>query len=182
VAQITPWKGQDVAIRALADVRKSHPHARLLLVGSVKFDSRSTRYDNAAYLAGLRSLISELGLEDAVIFTGQQPDVPAIMRAVDTILLPSWEEPFGRVVTEGMAAGAAVIATSVGGPAETITDGKTGLLVPPKDPQAWVRAINRVLDDPEFGHRLGEAARGSMDRFSLERFYPAMREAHLAAL
>ena len=54
IAQITPWKGQDTAIRALAEVRRTHPHARLRLVGDIKFAARATRFDNRAYLAGLR--------------------------------------------------------------------------------------------------------------------------------
>ncbi len=182
VAQITPWKGQDTAIRALADVRRSHPDARLMLVGSIKFADRATRYDNHAYQAELERLVRELGLEDAVIFAGQQPDVPTIMRAVDAILLPSWEEPFGRVVAEGMAAGRPVIATTVGGPAETIADGRTGLLAPPKEPAAWAAAITRLLDDPAFARRLGAAGRQAVGHLSLERFHTAMRAAHLAAL
>jgi L-malate glycosyltransferase len=182
VAQITPWKGQDVAIRALAEVREIHPDARLVIIGDVKFASRFTRFDNHAYMAGLRDLIAALRLEDAVIFAGQQRDMPAVMRAVDVILLPSWEEPFGRVVAEGMAAGRPVIATSVGGPAETITDGRDGLLAPPRDPHAWALAINQVLGDPALARRLGEAAGGSVERFSLERFYPAMRAVNLATL
>ena len=128
------------------------------------------------------SLIAELELEDAVVFAGQRPNIPAIMRAVDMLLLPSWEEPFGRVVVEGMAAGRPVIATSVGGPAQTITDGLDGLLAPPKDPQAWAAAINRLLDDPQLARRIGENARAAAERFSVARFYPAIRAAHLAAL
>lgn len=182
IAQITPWKGQDTAIRALAEVRRAHPRARLVMVGDIKFAARATRFDNHAYLAGLRQLIAELGLEDAVSFAGQRPNIPAIMRAVDILLLPSWEEPFGRVVVEGMAAGRPVIATSVGGPAQTITDGLDGLLAPPKDPQAWAAAINRLLADPALARRIGERARASAERFNLERFYRAIRAAHLAAL
>jgi glycosyltransferase involved in cell wall biosynthesis len=153
-----------------------------MLVGSIKFADRATRYDNHAYQAELERLVGELGLEGAVIFAGQQPDVPTIMRAVDAILLPSWEEPFGRVVAEGMAAGRPVIATTVGGPAETIADGRTGLLAPPKEPAAWAAAITRLLDDPAFARRLGAAGRQAVGHLSLEHFYPAMRAAHLAAL
>jgi glycosyltransferase involved in cell wall biosynthesis len=182
IAQITPWKGQDVAIRALAEVRRRHTDARLVLIGEVKFTSRSTRYDNHAYMTQLRALVTELGLEDAVIFTGHEDDMPMVMRALDIILLPSWEEPFGRVVTEGMAAGRPVIATTVGGPAETITDGFDGLLAPPREPAAWAAAINRLLDDPKEARRIGETARESASGYKLENFYRAMRAAHLAAL
>ena len=182
IAQITPWKGQDVAIRALAQVRRQHPDARLVIVGDVKFASRSTRYDNHAYLTELKRLVTELGLEDAVIFAGQQSDMPSVMAAIDVLLLPSWEEPFGRVVAEGMAAGTAVVATNVGGPAETITDGHDGLLAPPKDPGAWATAINRLLDDPAWARSLGENGRVAAERYRLSRFYTEMRQSHYAAL
>lgn len=182
IAQISPWKGQDVAIRALAEVRRRRPDARLAIVGDVTFAARATRFDNHAYLARLRELVAELRLEDAVIFAGRRSDVPTIMRAVDALLLPSWEEPFGRVVAEAMAAGTPVVATSVGGPAEIIADGRDGLLAPPRHPAAWAAAINRLLDDPAEARRMGERARESAMRFRLDRFYPAIRAAHLAAL
>ena len=70
----------------------------------------------------------------------------------------------------------------MGGPAETITDGRDGLLAPPKDPHAWALAINRLLGDPALARRLGEAAGESVERFSLEHFYPAMRAVNLATL
>jgi glycosyltransferase involved in cell wall biosynthesis len=182
IAQITPWKGQDTAIRAMAHVRERHPDARLVIVGDVTFASRATRYDNHAYLAGLHELVELLGLGDTVRFAGRRDDMPTLMRAIDILLLPSWEEPFGRVVAEGMAAGVPVIATTVGGPAETITHARDGLLARPRDPQAWAQVIVRLLDDPAEARRIGEAARESATRFAVDRFFPAMRAAHLAAL
>jgi glycosyltransferase involved in cell wall biosynthesis len=182
VAQITPWKGQDTAIRAMAEVRRRHPGARLAIVGDITFASRATRFDNHAYLASLKRLVAELGLEDAVVFAGRRADMPAVMRSVDALLLPSWEEPLGRVVAEAMAAGTPVVATSVGGPAETIEDGVDGLLAPPRDPAAWAAAICRLLDDPEAARRMGERAGTAVERFELPRFHAAMRAAHRAAL
>jgi glycosyltransferase involved in cell wall biosynthesis len=182
IAQISPWKGQDVAIRALAEVRRRHPDARLAIVGDVKFAARATRFDNPAFAARLHALVAELGLEEAVVFAGRLGDMPTVMRAIDVLLLPSWEEPFGRVVAEAMAAGTPVVATSVGGPAEIIADGRDGLLAPPRDPTAWAAAINRLLDDPAQARRMGERARESAARWGLDGFYSAMRAAHLAAL
>ena len=182
IAQITPWKGQDTAIRAMARVRERHPDARLVIIGDVTFASRATRYDNHAYLAELHALVEALGLRDTVSFAGRRGDMPTLMRAIDIMLLPSWEEPFGRVVAEGMAAGVPVIATTVGGPAETITHGRDGLLAPPRDPEAWAQAITRLLDDPAEARRFGETARESSKRFAVDHFFPAMRAAHLAAL
>lgn len=161
VGQITPWKGQALAIRALAEVRKHHPEARLVIAGETRFTSSATRYDNRSYLEGLETLVSELGLGDAVDFVGQSDEVPALMRALDVLLVPSWHEPFGRVVIEGMAMGLPVVATSVGGPAETIADGHDGLLLTPDDEGPWARTLCELLESPEWRAQMGAAAKQS---------------------
>ncbi len=121
VGQITPWKGQEEAIRALARVRATHPTAVLILVGEPKFVARATRYDNRSYLRRLHETVADLGLGHAVRFLGEREEVAEILRACDVALLPSWDEPFGRAVVEAMAMGTPTVATSVGGPAEIIT-------------------------------------------------------------
>jgi glycosyltransferase involved in cell wall biosynthesis len=159
VAQITPWKGQETAVRALAELRRARPAARLALVGSTKFVSAATRYDNEAYLRELRATIAALGLDGAVHFAGEREDVPAVLAALDLVLVPSWEEPFGRVVVEAMAAGTPVLATAVGGPAEIVEDGVSGRLLPPRDPSAWARAAAGLLGDPSARDALAERGR-----------------------
>ena len=89
VAQITPWKGQDTSIRALAEVRGGGLDAHLLLVGGVAFTGKGVRYDNRALPPRARGLVDELGVRDAVHFLGQRDDVPEVMRALDLTLLPS---------------------------------------------------------------------------------------------
>jgi L-malate glycosyltransferase len=170
VGQITPWKGQEEAILALAIVRRAHPSAVLLLVGEPKFVARATRYDNRAYLRGLHETVAELGLGDAVRFLGEREDVPAILRACDVALLPSWDEPFGRVVVEAMAMGTPVVATSVGGPAEIIRDGVDGVLVPPRRPEALASAVVELLNDQTRRQEVGIAARtAAIGRFGRDR-------------
>lgn len=168
VAQITPWKGQEVGIRALAGIHDAHPGARLLLVGEAKFVDRSTRYDNLSYLRGLHELAHELGLDENVEFWGERDDVPEIMRALDILLAPSWEEPFGRSIIEAMALGVPVVATDVGGPAEYIDHGHSGVLVPPRDVQSWSRALERLLGSEalrtEIGSRGSDTVRRRFDR------------------
>jgi glycosyltransferase involved in cell wall biosynthesis len=159
VGQITPWKGQDTAIRALAHARRERPDLRLLLVGSTKFTTRATRYDNQTYLRELHALVAELGLEDHVIFAGETADVAGTLAAADLALVPSTEEPFGRVVIEALAMGLPVIATSVGGPREIIRDGRDGLLIPPGDAEAWGAAIARLAGDGDLRRRMGESGR-----------------------
>ncbi len=142
LAQITPWKGQDTAVEAVALLRDRGLDVRLLMAGEVKFRRPLTRYDNDTYLRELRARVSALGLDDAVTFTGHRSDTPSLLRAVDCLLVPSWAEPWGRVVVEAMAMETAVVATSVGGPAELIEDGRSGLLAPPRDPVAWADAAS----------------------------------------
>jgi glycosyltransferase involved in cell wall biosynthesis len=183
VAQITPWKAQDDAIRVAGLLRSTHPGVRLLLVGAPKFDSAATRYDNAAYLDSLRRLAAELDIEDAVGFLGERDDVPEVLRAVDLLLVPSWEEPFGRAVIEAMASGVPVLATDVGGPPEILGDAECGLALPPRRPRLWAEEIERLLADPArlaaMGARGREEARR---RFGIQRHVEAVLEAYERAL
>jgi len=162
VAQITPWKGQLVAIEALALLHKRYPRAQLLLVGDVAFAGPSVRYDNAAYARQLRDRVAELGLEDSVHFLGRREDVPAIMAALDLLLLPSWDEPFGTVVAEAMACGTVPLVTSEGGPREIVQDAVTGRVLPPRDAQAWASAAADLLDQPQLLADMGFRAAQSV--------------------
>jgi glycosyltransferase involved in cell wall biosynthesis len=182
VAQLTPWKGQETAIRALAGIARERPDARLLLVGEAKFVSAATRYDNRAYVAGLERLVDELGLGGSVAFTGERSDVPELLAASDAVLLPSWEEPFGRVVVEAMAMERVVLATAIGGPAEVIADGTTGRLLPPRAPEAWAAAVLELLGDPERGRAMGRRARAEVARFDSRAYAASVVAAYRHAL
>lgn len=173
VAQLTPWKGQEEAIRAVALLREAHPNLRLLVVGSPKF--QAARLDNQAYADALHALPAELGAQDIVRFLGERKDVPEILRALDVLLVPSWKEAFGRIVVEGMAMELPVIATDVGGPKEIVTSGGDGVLAPPQDPRAWADALDALLHDPPGRAALGERARASV----LARFTPEQAAARV---
>jgi L-malate glycosyltransferase len=177
VGQISSWKGHDTAIRALHALRSHHPHARLSIVGEIKFADAATRLDNRGFLAELHELVRALGLAEAVEFVGEREDVPEIMAGADVVLVPSLEEPFGRTVAEAMAVGTPVIATSVGGPAELIDDGRSGLLAPPGEPEAWVQAIRRFLEHPGWTRDVSRCAvEVARRRFSTERHVAAMMD------
>jgi glycosyltransferase involved in cell wall biosynthesis len=158
VAQLTPWKGQRTAIEALQLVRAQGLDASLLLIGSVKFHDRATRFDNEQYLAQLHALVRDLGLQAHVSFLGEREDVPELLGALDMLLVPSWQEPFGRSVLEAMACGVPVIATDVGGPAELVRDGTEGLLAPPRQPRAWAQAIEKLAGDRALSKAMTSAA------------------------
>ena len=90
-----------------------------------------------------------------------------MLRAIDVLLVPSWEEPFGRTVVEAMAMEVPVLATSEGGPAESLREGVDGHLLPPRDPAAWVEPAARLLSDPALRAEMGRAGRArAAEQFS----------------
>jgi glycosyltransferase involved in cell wall biosynthesis len=165
VAQITPWKGQDTAIRAVARLRRDGLDAHVLLVGGIAFAGKGVRYDNHGFLRELHRLVDELGVREAVHFLGQRPDVPGILRALDLSLLPSWSEPFANVMLESMAMGTPVLVSTEGGGPELIEDGVSGRLVPPRRPEDWADAVRELISDPEGLARMGDHARAATRRF-----------------
>jgi len=126
VGTLQKRKGQDDAIRAAAMARETIPELILLVVGE----------GNATYTDYLHELTRHLSADEGVVFTGHRNDVPELLPTLKALLVPSWEEPFGRVAIEAMAAGVPVVGTNAGGLKEIIQDGVTGFLVPPHDPAA----------------------------------------------
>jgi glycosyltransferase involved in cell wall biosynthesis len=181
VGQITPWKGQLDALELVAQLRREGRDVELLLVGEPKFVSAATRYDNRAYDAELTRFIAAHDLADAVHLLGEREDMPAIMSAIDALLVPSWAEPFGRVVVEAMALGRPVVATSVGGPAEIIRDGVDGILLAPRSPRRWAQAVGALIDSAELRAGLGRAASARAEDFSLPAHVSAMRAVYAQA-
>ncbi len=183
VAQLTPWKGQDTAIRALAAVTAQDVDARLLLIGTARFLASATRYDNASYVRALHELADSLGVGDRVLWLGEREDVAELIGALDVLLLPSWEEPFGRAVIEAMAMGVPVLATEVGGPAEILAGGRGGLLLPPREPAAWAHAVEHLAADPARRSELGREGRErAVGEFSLHAHVQAVIELYERAL
>jgi len=166
VAQITPWKAQDVSIRALAELRSGGHDVHLLLIGGVAFGGKRVRFDNHAFLDSLERLVDELGVRHAVHFLGQRDDVPELMRALDLTLLPSWEEPFGLVTVESMALGTPPLVSAAGAGPELVDDGVTGRVVAPNRPDLWAQAADQLLSDPARLRLVGERSRPAASRFS----------------
>jgi glycosyltransferase involved in cell wall biosynthesis len=130
----------------------------------------------------LRRRVGRDGLDGAVRFLGERDDVPELLRAVDLLLVPSWEEPFGRAIVEAMAAGVPAIATDVGGPPEILAGGG-GVVLPPRSPAAWSAAIGELLSDGERLAALGERARAAARaRFGAERHAAAVIAVYEEAL
>jgi glycosyltransferase involved in cell wall biosynthesis len=182
VGQLTPWKGQDHAIRLVARLRSEHPGIRLVLAGSAKFTSRATRYDNLAYVRGLHALTEELDVRDRVSFVGERDDVPELLRAIDVALVPSWEEPFGRAVTEALAMEVPVVATEVGGPPEIVVDGVNGFVLPPTDLDRWQQTVSRLAADPVLRAEMGRRGRAHVRHaFSMRAYVEGVGAAYARA-
>lgn len=169
VGQISPHKGQRDAIEALHSIRRVIPNARLLIVGSVKFASAATRFDNRGYQAELVRLAERLDIIQAVSFLGERPDIASLLRATDVLLVPSWYEPFGRVAIEAMMMEVPVIATTIGGTREVVREGQDGLLLPPKQPELWAQAVIDLLSDEPRRKAMGRSGRArALSEFSPE--------------
>ena len=108
-----------------------------------------------------------------VAFLGFVEDVPALLRQVAIVVVPSRSEGLGLSALEAMAADRPVVASSVGGLREVVVHGETGLLVPPEDPDALADALKSLLDDPARILKMGEAGRA---RVQAEFDVEAMRE------
>ncbi|MFB6298257.1 MAG: glycosyltransferase family 4 protein [Salinirussus sp.] len=128
----------------------------------------------SVYVAGDGPLSDALAADiearglDRVSLLGYREDVPRLLAASDVFVLPSFREGTPRVITEAMASGLPVVATSIAGIPEQVDDGETGLLVPPGDPAALADCIERLLADENRRERMGDRARDRVQRFSAE--------------
>ena len=117
----------------------------------------------------LKTLAVTMGIAEKVIFTGFSKDMVAVYRAMDIFVLPSIMEGLGLVLLEALCSGVSVIASDAGGVYSIVKDGATGLLVPPKDPDALSAAIVKLLEDKKLRERLArDGQRLVCENFSLE--------------
>jgi len=143
VGMLTAWKGQDILLQALPQIRAHIPEVQALIVGDAPFES------DKPFVQKLHDLVEDLNLQESVVFTGFRTDILDLMAACDLFVHTSVSpEPFGIVLLEAMAVERPVIASAEGGPCEIIDDGETGILVPPGDPEALAQACISLLQDP----------------------------------
>jgi glycosyltransferase involved in cell wall biosynthesis len=137
-SRLHPWKGQAVLLDAMARM----PGVHALVVGGALFSGE------APYEAELRARSERSPFAGRVHMLGARDDVPRLLAACDVVVHPSvLAEPFGRVVVEAMLAGRPVVATSTGGIPEVVTDGETGVLVPPGDAEVLGEALDALRGD-----------------------------------
>ena len=153
--RIQPLKGLDVAVEALAAVRRRAPAARMLVVGG------PSGPEGGEEERLTRRLAARLGLEEAVSWRGPQPHrrMPLFYRAADVLVVPSRSESFGLVAAEAQACGLPVVAAGVGGLRYVVADGVSGVLVDGWDPADYGRALAEILESPG---RRGELSAGAL--------------------
>jgi glycosyltransferase involved in cell wall biosynthesis len=158
VGRLDHWgKGHRELFAAMGNLKDRYPvHA--LIVGGGRRESE------------VEQLSDGLDLTGKVHFLGQRRDVPDLLHAMDIFVLPSYSEGISLALLEAMAAGLPVVASAVGGNPEVVTDGETGLLIPPRDAEALAGAMERLLADPAWAKAMGENARRHVEtNYSLER-------------
>jgi glycosyltransferase involved in cell wall biosynthesis len=157
-------KGIDEVIHALRRV----PEAELLVAGGPPADAM----DDDPNARRLRARAAEAGVADRVRLVGPvaRADVPALLRSADAVVCVPWYEPFGIVPLEAMACGRPVVATAVGGMIDTVVDGVTGMLVPPRRPDRLAAALRKLLNSPTRALAFGIAGRDRvLARYSWDR-------------
>jgi len=164
-----PQKRFDLAIRAMLEVRKKHPRAQLVIPGP-----------STSHTASLKALVTELGMEDAVLFLGaiSEEELQTLYESAAVYVYPAPEEDFGMGVIESMAKGVPVVAWNQAGPTVTVAPG-TGHLIEPLDVAGYAAGITALLDDPEKNQLTGQRAFEWARRFDWERHIDTLERAVL---
>jgi glycosyltransferase involved in cell wall biosynthesis len=158
LGRMTEIKRVDDLLRAFADVRGRGVDAVLALVG------------DGPNRGGLEQLAEQLGIRDAVRFTGFRRDVGSIYRASDVVALSSANEGTPVSLIEALAAGCAVVTTDVGGAVDVLDGGRVGFLVPAGDTKAFADRLEDLVRQPELRHEFGAAGREHvLARYSVDR-------------
>lgn len=172
-----PHRRFEDLVRAVGILKKKDAKAKVLLVGSEVYDK--------AYASRIRSLVSSLGLEDDISFLGEisERELRALYSSSDLLVFPNSPQTWGLAVFEAMASGTPVVVSKGAGASEMLSDGDNALLVPPGDPAAIARAIDRLRKNRELYIKLSWAGRKFVeDSISWEAYGARMESLFLDAV
>jgi mannosyltransferase len=162
--RVRPQKGTDVFVEAMCTLLPKYPDFCAVVIGSVTWGQRS-------FARALKARAAAAGVADRLRFVGELPieEVPRWYQRIAIYAFTSRNEGFGLTLLETMAAGTALVAARVGGASLVVTDGETGVLVPPGDVGALIAALDPLMRDPERAARIGRNARArAVADFSIE--------------
>jgi len=164
IGRLSEQKGHRYLLDAAARVLAHRNDARFLIVG------------DGDQMEPLRRQARALGIASSVVFAGHRTDVRALLGALDVFCISSTYEGTPLALFEAMAAGKAIVSTAVDGCREVLEDGATGLLVPPRDPDALSVALLRCLDDAELRASLAKRAREASARYDIDACVAQMQD------
>ena len=158
VGHLAGHKGHRYLLEAIALLTRQEPRLGVVIAG------------DGALRVELEAQAAALGITAHVRFTGFRHDILALMQSFEIFVFSSYLEGLGTAILDAMALGKPVVATRAGGIPEAVQDGITGLLVPPRDPQALADAVRHLLCHPEHVKAFGEAGRKRVEQyFTVER-------------
>ena len=165
IGRLRAVKGVEFGLRAFALAKDKRPNLYMTLAGE------------GEQLCDLQQLCDDLRINDHVKFLGVRNDLPDLLSAADSILMPSLKEGFPRTAIEAMAAGKPIVATRVGGTPEAIIDGETGILVPATDISAMATALISLVDNTSLRQQFGAAGTKLVrEKFSIDSYVKRLDE------
>lgn len=156
VGRIDPAKGQSTFIKAAASLMRnlrSGEKLKFVMVGE------ETLGRAAHHLDELKKMVAQFHLDEHVVFSGYQENIPEVMRAFDVFVMPSRQEAFGLVAIEAMAMECPVVISRGGSAGEIVGQEEFGLLVKPEDPYDLQQRLRHLLDHPQQRVQMGQRAR-----------------------
>jgi glycosyltransferase involved in cell wall biosynthesis len=164
IGRLSAQKGHRFLVEAAGRLLPGRPQARVLVAG------------DGDLMADLRQQAAALGIADRVVFAGHRTDVPDLLGALDVFCISSLYEGTPLALFEAMAAGKAIVSTSVDGCREVLEDGVTGVLVPPADATALASGLDGVLGDAALREGLGRRALAASRRYDVRACVDQMQD------
>jgi glycosyltransferase involved in cell wall biosynthesis len=170
-ARLHEEKGQRFLLQAITQIRSRFPQLVLLIAGE------------GPERPALERQIRDSGLEGVVRLLGWRRDAIRLMAAVDAVVQPTLQEAFSQVMAEALWMGKPLVISDVSGVRDLLTDGETGLIVPPGEPTALANALAQLVTDPSLRKRLASAGRAHLEvHFTVDKIVPRYEQVYLAAL
>jgi len=150
--KLNKGKGLIFLLKVWKDFFVKHPNTHLLLIGSGKGSFLSCE-------SKLRAFVLENNLIDSITFTGYVENVYEYLQASDIFIFPSENESLSNALIEALACGLPCLASNIGGIPDTVKDNQNGYLLPPQNKDAWVGAMNNMMESPDLAQKMGQQGR-----------------------